>query len=178
VSLHHAHRDEGNGSLRFVDWRIHDQELGDGTVARCNEPCEFRIRYKASDAFTELRNVSVSVTVKDCFGRPLMTGWTRLHEADFDLLPRYGEFRLRFGRLPLSPGTYRVHLWASVQRDVADQVSNAGAFEILPMDVFKTGQQLKREIHGEFVLTEQTWSVVGVDESPLERQLARRPELE
>ena len=150
------HRQEGSGVLRFVDWSISDPVLGPGTRARCGEPCDFHLRYRGRDG-ESLRNVSVALVIKDSYGRPLVTGWTHLRNEDFREIPAEGTFVLRLGHLPLVPDTYLIHLWCAVNSEVADMISNAGHFEIIPSDVFGTGRLPNKVNHGEVILKQQSW---------------------
>lgn len=153
-----AHR-EGSGTLRFIGWSVVDEVHGEGTRVTCHGECEFRLRYETARANEKLRNVSVALVIKDGLGRPLLTGWTRLLNADFDEVPPRGIIACRFASLPLVPDVYRLHLWCAANGELADKIPQAGSFEVTSADVFGTGRLPNRAKHGELILRDQHWEV-------------------
>jgi lipopolysaccharide transport system ATP-binding protein len=148
----------GNGSIRFVGWSVVDERLGQGYQVGCNHACHFQISYSLK---TEIRhNVSVALVIKDHFGQPLITGATEFKNSNFSDIPAEGKFICDFPHLPLIPGNYKVHLWCSINGEVADVIRDAGTLTIVPSDVFNTGR-LPENKHG-FFIADHSWDVERV----------------
>jgi lipopolysaccharide transport system ATP-binding protein len=149
----------GNGYVRFVDWSVVDEYYGEGYIVRSNHPCTFRIRYDSA-GMAELRDVSVSLTIKDVLGQPITTAATIFQNKDFAVLPPQGILTCHFERLPLVPGVYTVHLWCKVGSDESDRIPDAGTFTVVPEDVYGTGRLPQAESHG-FILSQYSWAREG-----------------
>jgi hypothetical protein len=100
----------------------------------------------------------VTITIKNKFGQPVLTGASWLTDTDFQFIPPMGEFSCHFKTLPLAPGSYIVHLYCNVQSETADRITNAGTFEVIAEDIFGTGRMLNLD-HGDIVLRDFSWSV-------------------
>ena len=57
----------------------------------------------------------------------------------FQLDSSEGQIICKIPRIPLGEGTYSINLQAIVNTGVADWINDAGTFEILPGDYYKTG---------------------------------------
>jgi lipopolysaccharide transport system ATP-binding protein len=147
----------GSGVLRFASWSVYDEAYGEGRRLGCSHACTFRIRYALTEGFDELRNVMVSVTLKDPLGLPLLAGATHFLNSDFAQIPQRGAFICRFDHIDLLPGSYKVQLWSAVRGVVADYVADAGSVEVLPEDVYGTGRFPERK-HG-LVYAAHSWAL-------------------
>lgn len=152
---------EGSGILLFKEWWLEDEVFGEGRKARSCQDCTFHIRYE-SNASAPLGNVSVTLTIKDCYGNPVLTGASWLTDTDFRSIPPSGILSCHFRSLPLAPGTYIVHLYCNVQNEAAERIENAGTFEVIAEDVYGTGRMLHDD-HGSIIVKDFTWSVQGKD---------------
>jgi hypothetical protein len=63
-----------------------------------------------------------------------------------------GTLRCSIPALALSPGTYRLNLWASLGGTVADLVQHAAEFHIDPADFFGTGRLPDHPKFGPFLV--------------------------
>ena len=148
---------EGSGSLRFTHWLMIDEQLGPGTQVRCNQPCEIRLGFETLNE-AHLRNVSVSLTIKDIYGRPLLTFGTLFTGGDFDSVVNTGEFICSIDAMPLLPDAYKIHLWCSVGGETADRIVDAGTLNVVVSDAFDSGKLPRAGKHG-FFLTKHSWQL-------------------
>ncbi|MDA8016067.1 MAG: ABC transporter ATP-binding protein [Thermoanaerobaculia bacterium] len=153
------HGDDGSGRLSLRRWAVEDAQLGLGTEVRCGHRCAFHVEYEAPESSEGLEQLSIAMTIKDLLGTPLLTASTHLVGADFQTAPRRGIVKLELEQLPLIPGTYRVHLWTSVQGVAAAIARDAGQLEVLPGDPLGTGRLPRAAAHGVFLLSNYSWSI-------------------
>jgi lipopolysaccharide transport system ATP-binding protein len=156
---------KGNGKITFREWWIEDEVFGKSREARSCQSCTFNIAYESQSAMP-LRNVSVTITVKNNYGHPVLTGATWFIDSDFCSIPPLGVLSCHFNMLPLAPGTYIVHLYCDVQaeaafgsdKDAAEHIRNAGTFDVIAQDVFGTGRMVNSN-HGNVIIKDFSWSV-------------------
>jgi len=156
---------DGTGTLRFTRWSVVDERYGEGYRVGCNHACEFRIHYESTGA-SQLKDVSVALTIKDVYGAPLLTGATVFHGRDFSSISPTGVFVCRFERLPLLPNVYKVHLWCRVGRQVADRIPDAGSFEVVHADPFGSGRLPRTGKHG-FMVAAHSWRCERIEHAEL-----------
>jgi len=148
---------EGNGKIKFRDWWIEDEILGKGRKARSCQSCTFKIRYE-SDPTESLVNISITLTIKDNFGQPILSASSAFLNSDFRSIPESGIFSCHFDDFPLASGTFIVHLYSSVQNEKVERIANSGTFEVIAEDVFGTGKSLQSH-HGRVIVKDFSWSV-------------------
>jgi hypothetical protein len=102
--------------------------------------------------------VSVTLTIKNNFGQPVLTAASWFTDSDFCSIPQFGTFSCDFKMLPLAPGIYIVHLYCNVQNDASDRITNAGTFEVIAEDVYGTGKMVNSD-HGNVIIKDFSWSV-------------------
>jgi lipopolysaccharide transport system ATP-binding protein len=141
----------GSGAIRFAGWSLLDRILGEGKQVRCGQSCSFRIAFLNSLWLRRRLSVEIAIVIKDEMGRPLLTGSTKFVNANFERLPKSGTIICHFDQFALRPGSYRLHLWCAVDGEVADFVEHGGSFEVVPFDVFRSGQVPEKK-HGYFAL--------------------------
>ena len=86
---------EGNGKVIFREWWIEDEVFGKCRQARSCHSCTFKIAYE-SKSKTPLVNVSVTLTIKNNYGQPVLTGATWFIDSDFRSIPPFGIFSCHF----------------------------------------------------------------------------------
>ena len=118
----------GDGRLRFVRCRL---EGAPGRRPHCQGPARLLVEYVSRGA-ANLRDVDVSATVHDSYGRRLLTLASLFSGGPLAEAAPCGTLECRIGQLPLAPGRYSLHLWAAVRGDVADFVEDALEFEVEP----------------------------------------------
>jgi lipopolysaccharide transport system ATP-binding protein len=142
VSL--AERDDrwGPGPIRFTGLEIRNALGQPVDAVHSGETVEFVLSYVSTgDA---LRHVSPFIYVCDQLEKPLLMLATRLTAEDFESLPREGKLVCQVPRFPLTPGSYRIDVAATVNsptvRDSGDEVRNAATLEVVTGDFFGTGR--------------------------------------
>lgn len=148
---------DGSGKVRFVRWTVQDNLLGTGRSIRMGKPCTFEIEYMTADE-NALADVEVAVTIKDVYGKPILTGATQFLNARFDRIPPRGKFICHFASMPLLPNRYQIHLWCDQMGETADRIPNAGTLQVLASDVYGTGH-IPRTKHGIVIVEGFHWDV-------------------
>ena len=140
----------GSGRLRFVQLDICGPSPSDPTI-RTGRQCSFELTYAfPGDEIPD--DVHFAVTIADSLGNPLLTCATFHKGVDFTGLDQKGRVRCTIPELPLAPGSYSVHVAATVRRERADLVENVAGFTVHEEDYFGTGRIPKQEKHGCFVV--------------------------
>jgi lipopolysaccharide transport system ATP-binding protein len=148
---------EGDGKVIFREWWIEDDVFGKSRKTRSCQSSTFKVVYQ-SKLSVPLVNVSLTLTINNSYGQPVLSGATYFIDSDFRSIPQCGIFSCHFDMLPLAPGTYILHLYCRVQDDVADRITNAGTFEVIAEDVYGTGKMVNR-YHGDIIIKDFSWSV-------------------
>ncbi len=148
---------EGNGAVVFREWWIVDEVFGPGRQVRSCQSCTFQILYETKSG-NPAGNVAVTLTIKNKFGQPVLTGATWFTDSDFRTIPSKGIFSCHFKSLPLAPGSYAVHLYCNVQNEASERIPNAGTFDVIAEDVYGTGRMLHDD-HGDVIVTDFSWSL-------------------
>jgi lipopolysaccharide transport system ATP-binding protein len=148
---------EGDDKVIFREWWIEDEAFGKSRKARSCQSCTFKIAYE-SKPNAPLVNVSLTLTINNSYGQPVLSAATYFIDSDFRSIPQCGVFTCHFDTLPLSPGTYILHLYCSVQDDIAQRITNAGTFEVIAEDIYGTGKMVNR-YHGDVIIKDFSWSV-------------------
>ena len=148
---------EGDGKVIFREWWIEDDVFGQSRKARSCHSCTFKIAYETKSK-TPLEDVSVTLTIKNNYGQPVLTGATWFIDSDFRSIPQFGVFSCHFNMLPLAPGKYIIHLYCNVQNVPSERITNAGTFEVIAEDVYGTGRTLHDD-HGNVIIKDFSWSV-------------------
>lgn len=142
---------EGDGKLRFVGIDI-GTPLGRAPVV--GEELVVDLFYEAP---APVKNVMVGIAVYGVMGEPLFVVSSAIRGTEFGQAPREGVFRCRIPRLPLSPGSYAMNIYAEVNGVVADWIQNAADFEVLEGDFFQSGR-LPPTSHGQFIV-DHSWEL-------------------
>ncbi len=148
---------EGNGAVVFREWWIEDDIFGTSRQARSCQSCSFQMLYETKSG-NPIGNVAVTLTIKNNYGQPVITGATWFTDSDFRTIPSKGIFSCHFNSLPLAPGKYSIHLYCNAQNEATERIPNAGSFDVIAEDVFGTGRMLNDD-HGDVIVTDFSWSV-------------------
>uniref|UniRef100_UPI002ACE992C ABC transporter ATP-binding protein n=1 Tax=Anaerolinea sp. TaxID=1872519 RepID=UPI002ACE992C len=149
--------EDGNNAIEFVEWWIEDKVLGKGRQVRTCSPCLFVVKYRSS-LDVPVKKVTVSLTVKDRYERAIFTADSHFMGSVFEQIPREGYFTCQISELPLAPGDYVLHLFCSVNGEIASRVPNAGTFGVVSDNVFGNSSALRSK-HGVVVLRNFAWNV-------------------
>lgn len=146
----------GSGRVRFTSLNVCGPSDSDSTI-RTGRPCTFELEFECTES--EVPNdIHVAVTIADSLGNPLMTCASFHQGTEFPAFGKHNRVRCTIAQLPLAPGSYSVHIAATVRRERADLVENVLAFTVHEDDYFGTGRLPKPEKHGCFVV-DHDWTV-------------------
>ncbi len=146
----------GDGTIRFERWTVTDPVQGEGNQVGCRHKCSFRIYYK-SQSKEKIKNVSVTITIKDDYGQPILSLASYLTNSDFPIIGNNGIFICEVPEIPLIPGKYIIHLYCSVNGACADVINDAGSLYVYEDDFFGSGR-LPQKRHGYYLLM-QYWNI-------------------
>ena len=138
----------GPGPIRFTSLEIRD-ELGHTLdVVHAGDTVEFALSYVSSQP---LKNVSPMLTICDQYDNAVIQFAAQYTAEEFEMLPLEGRIVCRVPRFPLTPGTYRIDVGASVNsptiRDSGDEVRSAAMLEVATGDFFGTGRQAPSHVN-------------------------------
>jgi lipopolysaccharide transport system ATP-binding protein len=168
VSLADRADRRGNGSLRFTGITVQGKNGADEMVAQTGENLVISLHYlkaKDSDAQAVIR-----LAFTDLNGQRLFMCFSRSSHSGIMRLPEKGQIRCKILNLPLLPGSYNVSLWCKIGEQLADDIQDAFALEVVAGDFFGTGK-----LHGEEggrMLVSHSWEVSGDEDTHLQNGCA------
>ena len=136
ASLEERTERQGDGRLRFMQFRAVGGRMGDGPVV-LGQPASFVLSYEGR---APLRNIHVSIGVHTPWGEGAMYLSNDLVGKSFDELPVRGALRCDFEQMPLLPGSYQINLYCTVNGVLADWVMDAAMVDVAEGDYFGTGK--------------------------------------
>ncbi len=155
IPLVHLPDRRGDGALRFTDLYVTGGNRQGDTALVCGQPARFEIHCRSRDGLP-MRHTRIALVVADHYGQLLFTCFTEHAGQVMSTLPAEARVECLIDRLPLAPGSYRVHLWASVNGQEADYVESVRSFDVLEGDYFGTGQLPVPRKHGS-LLVDHHW---------------------
>jgi lipopolysaccharide transport system ATP-binding protein len=155
----------GNGQFRFSRIWVTNGTGGEIDCILTGEDAHFFVEYEAPNE-AELRNVLVTLVVRDLYGQILFSLSTHLKGQNFTRLDGSGTLTCKVPAFPLAPDTYIVDMWASHNGEPADSIETAFQFNVLAGDFYGSGVPIQRK-NGAFVV-DHTWS----HETPVIKQPA------
>jgi lipopolysaccharide transport system ATP-binding protein len=152
-----AHRTDrfGSGQFRFSRiWVTNGTEEAIDCVLT-GEEARFFVEYEVPND-NELRNVVVTMVVRDLYGQILFSLSSHLKGQNFWKLARNGILTCKVPALPLAPDTYIVDLWSSHNGEALDSIETAFQFSVVGSDFYGSGIPIQRK-NGAFVV-DHFWS--------------------
>ena len=148
ISLAERNDRWGPGPIRFTSLEIRDAVGTPIDTVHAGETIEFVLSYVSRE---QLRNVSPSIQICDQNDNPLIQFASRFTAEDFETLPQEGRLVCQVPRFPLTPGSYRIDVSATVNsptvRDSGDEVRSAAMLEVVTGDFFNTGRPAPNHVH-------------------------------
>jgi lipopolysaccharide transport system ATP-binding protein len=142
----------GDGAFRFTGVRIHEDGKSDGPLfSGCDT--ELAFDYVTTGPSKKLH---IAISFLDQHDRMLFA-CDNEHAGDALGVGAHGTLRCKIRDLPLSPGTYRISVWASLGGQVSDYVQHVAEFAVAPADFFGTGRLPDHPKFGPF-LVRHRWS--------------------
>lgn len=129
----------GNGVFRFTEVLFLDKDMNAQPNFLSGGELNILMKYKTLNNET-LRNVSISIGIKNSADMQLTVVSNEISGAAFDQLPPEGTILCRIPRLPFLGDTYSLNLFSRVNGEIADWVQNACTLEIETGDYYNTGK--------------------------------------
>lgn len=149
---------EGDSSIRFNDYFLEDVQGNRVSAFRSGQDAVLAVSYSSSIK-KELKNASIAFALRDSLGNQFTDLANRVSGHVWQSIPSQGVIRCIIPRLPLMPGRYTFGVFANINGSVADWIVDAGKFEVIVGDFYKTGRVLDSD-QG-FVLIDHSWSIGG-----------------
>lgn len=145
-----------SNKVRFVDIEFLDRN--DQTVTpRCGNYIKIRLTVEASNPGH--RGCRISFGFCDLFGDILTEFPTDVTMEEITLSPGRHTLDLEIEKLPLTAGSYKIFLWADVDRLCSDNVDKTIQFNVEEDDFFGCGRNFPEHVRGKIVLCNHKWTV-------------------
>ncbi len=151
----------GDGAVRFHAVRCLGPPglEGGGQTMIGGRPGSFELDYVSANP-QPVGDLRVAVTVLDAHGMKLLTCSTRFEHGPLRDAPPRGTVCCHLPQVVLTPGRYHYSLWCEAENRRADQVEDAGWFDVVPADSTGTGQVPDSAKHGP-VMVAHDWSLLA-----------------
>ena len=144
-----------SGKLRFTNIEYID-ENGNNFQPHCGKRVKIKITVEARE---NLKDCYVSIGIRGNMGDPLMTFPSDVTMDNFPLSKGVHHIYCDIDKLPLTVGSYRIGLWASVQKECADYLDNTIQLSVEDDDFFNNGRSIASHLAGKIVLCDHKWSI-------------------
>jgi lipopolysaccharide transport system ATP-binding protein len=144
----------GSGEVRFVSVSLEGHNGSNVSAFQCGAEA---ILHLVAENRTkgDLRGFHISLGIDNEMGQRVALLDTMLVGTDISgLSPGYGSVRVIVPRMALTPGRYRLTIYATVNGIIADWIKNAAVFDVEAGDYYGTGR-LPPQGQGVFVLDHQ-----------------------
>jgi lipopolysaccharide transport system ATP-binding protein len=148
---------KGNGIVRFKSVSFRRLDGIPTSTFLSGENCEISLEYNRQQELPDSARILVGIGVYGTYGDCLFLCSNELTNEISGAWPVTGDVTCRIPRLPLAAGLYNVNVYAAVNGEVADWLTDAATFEVQNSDFFGTGR-LPPSSHGQF-LVPHSWSV-------------------
>jgi lipopolysaccharide transport system ATP-binding protein len=141
----------GSGEIRFVSMSLESHDGSIVSAFQCGTEAVLHLiaENRTKDA---LRGLEISLGIDNEAGQRVVLLDSMIVGADIPAFsPGQGSVRVVMPKLGLSPGRYRLTIYAAVNGTVADWIKNAAVFDVEAGDYYGTGQ-LPSPGQGMFVL--------------------------
>jgi lipopolysaccharide transport system ATP-binding protein len=146
----------GNGRIRFSGAWVED-DLGNVVDTVCSgQDIRLVAEYHATEQLS-LRTLSVAYALNSSLVGQLTDLWSETAGTDWKHVAPSGKVVCRLPRLPLNTGRYTFNICARVNTIIADFITEAAAFEVVPGDYFPSAR-VPDENQGCF-LFDQEWMI-------------------
>ena len=143
------------GKLRFVNIEYLNKE-NQPINPRCGKFLRVRLTLETAES---IRDCRISLGIRNSYGSPLMTFATDLTMNNFSLDDKNHFAYLDIEKLPLTVGSYRIGLWADVQKECSDYLDNTIGMEVEDDDFFNNGRSISQHLCGKVILCDHKWVI-------------------
>jgi len=140
VSLAERTDRRGTGDIRFVSVTFQNGPREDVKLLRTGQHAIFRFHYE-NNTGRELRELRLAVGIDNQSGQLITVLDNELTDQVFPTVPaEANSIEIHLEQLPLTPGRYRLTIFCTVDRTIADWIQNAALFDVESGDYYGTGR--------------------------------------
>jgi lipopolysaccharide transport system ATP-binding protein len=154
---------KGNGVIRWTSVSFHRKDYETTSTLLSGDRVTIRLKYTAGQQLPGNARILVGISIKDMYDQVLFLCSNQLTGEIEKDWPVNGEAICVIPRLPLSSGSYKANLYASVNGVVADWIVDAVSFDVEKGDFFGTGR-MPIPSHERF-LVPHSWRLGHADDS-------------
>ena len=158
VSLRERTNRTGNGKLRFVGYRLLNENDQAVQIATSGQTLKICLDYQSVDV-DQSSNVRAGLQCFDASGRIIFSQMMLLYHEGFRAIPEQGYFVCEIPRLPLPAGRYHFMINAKVDDVFADYLNPAFSIDVVDGDFFNTGKSLNAQESP--VLVDAHWGLLN-----------------
>ena len=129
----------GDLALNFTQLEMINAQNSQASSFNVGEDISLKFRYFVNDSSILKSNVQIRIAIHNSNQVEVLNLNNEVAGYTFQLDSSEGQIICKIPRIPLGEGTYSINLQAIVNTGVADWINDAGTFEILPGDYYKTG---------------------------------------
>jgi lipopolysaccharide transport system ATP-binding protein len=145
----------GNGMMRFTEIRLCNKDGIAVNVGQTGEYLGIVLDYIMAKEAS--KPTVVRLGVANMHGQRLFVCLSRSSQDRALHLPRHGQIVCHIPQLALLPGRYYVNLWCKIDEQMADEIHEAFAFDVVDGDFFGTGRLNPND--GGDMLVKHRWEV-------------------
>lgn len=146
----------GSGRMKFTNLEIFDNTKKEVAVSQTGEPLIVKISYDADESAIN-ENAVILLKFVNLEGSIMFACLTRSSFNGLLRLSKTGTIECYIPKLPLLPGRYSINIWCKLNEDLADEIDNAFALDVIAGDFFGTGKLHPDNRTG--LLVEHTWHI-------------------
>ena len=153
--------DETNGLIRYLDISFLN-ENNEPITPHCGRFLRIHLKLKVKE---NAEKCFLSVDVNNALGDPIMTFPSYVTLGENSLKPGIHYANLDIPKLPLTPGTYRLGLWAEAKNAIerlkcGDFIVNVVKLKVEDEDFFGNGKKIAPHLCGKVILCDHTWTIL------------------
>lgn len=145
----------GNGMMQFTDIRLGNKDGGEANVGQSGEYLGIVLDYIMEKEASKPTIVRLGVT--NMYGQRLFVCLSSSSHDRPLRLSRRGQIVCHIPQLTLLPGRYYVNVWCKIDEQMADDIHEAFAFDVVDGDFFGTGKL--NPIDGGDMLVQHQWEI-------------------
>jgi lipopolysaccharide transport system ATP-binding protein len=129
---------EGSGDVRFASLSLEGPNGLEAQAFQCGTKATFHLRLD-NRTTSQLRNVRIALGIENELGQRVASLDTKLVGDDIPTMPPgQGMVRIVVPKMTLTPGRYRVELYATINGAIADRIESAAMFDVEWGDYYGT----------------------------------------
>jgi hypothetical protein len=142
-------------------WWIEDDNHTENLISTGSSPTVNLAYSSIIDSKSIFDDVTITIVFSDIYGKPIIGGSSYYSDDCLYNVPDKGVITCRLDHMMLMPGVYSLQFRIAVKGVESDYVEDAGTFEVVARDYFRTGKFPDRK-HG-YILADPIWGVKKSD---------------